>query len=488
MSHEGRIGLGIACSALALGVLGDLLFHGQPLGLNVLVWTLAFVGALSLLLRASRAPLHQGRRWMVAPLLLFSAAFLWHESPLLTATNMLALIAAVALGAMRRSRARPLVGGVTDYAGGLAAAGASAVAGAIHLLQELEWSELGRAARAERTLSVGRGLALGAPLVLLFGGLFMAADAVFRNLVVAAVPDFGQPAGHLLLGAAFAWLAAGLLRDLLASRDDRRLVSPSSVARPVGDKLGATEVAVVLAALDALFLAFVLVQLRYLFGGRGLVEARAHLGYAEYARHGFFELVAVVLLVLPLLLTLEALRRRGRVASDRVVRSLSGGLVLLVFVVIASALQRMRLYEQVYGLTELRVYATGVILWLAAVFAWFSVTVLLGRPRLFALGAVAAGFAATAVLNVVSPDALIARTNLSRPALDIAYVASLSDDAVPTLVTRLPGLAPGPRSELARALLRRDERPVAWQSFNVSHARARRVLAENRALLERYAR
>ena len=33
-----------------------------------------------------------------------------------------------------------------------------------------------------------------------------------------------------------------------------------------------------------------LVQLRYLFGGRGLVEARTHLTYAEYARHGFFEL------------------------------------------------------------------------------------------------------------------------------------------------------------------------------------------------------
>jgi hypothetical protein len=59
---------------------------------------------------------------------------------------------------------------------------------------------------------------------------------------------------------------------------------------------------------------------------------------------------------------------------------------------------------------------------------------------------------------------------------------------VPTLVARLPQLAPEPRRDLARRLLARSERPVVWQSFNVSHARARDVLARNRALLERYAR
>src|SRR5436190_23708817 len=102
MSRASRVAIGVGCAALFLGISGDFLFRAQPLGLNVFLWTAGFVLALALLLRVARAPLHQGRRWMVAPLLVFSAAFVWHESPLLTAANLLALTGAVALGALRR--------------------------------------------------------------------------------------------------------------------------------------------------------------------------------------------------------------------------------------------------------------------------------------------------------------------------------------------------------------------------------------------------
>jgi uncharacterized protein DUF4153 len=221
------------------------------------------------------------------------------------------------------------------------------------------------------------------------------------------------------------------------------------------------------------------VQLRYLFGGKDLVEARAHLTYAQYARHGFFELLAVSALVLLVLLAVDALLRRSPGRRTHGARLLSAGLVALVFVVMASALQRMRLYEQVYGLTELRLYAIGIILWLGVVFVWFSMTVLRGRRSLFAVGAVAAGFVATAILNAANPDALIARTNLDRPGVDVAYVAGLSDDAVPELLEALPGLRPEVRRPLAIELLGRSEWGGDWRSFNLARARARSLLASH---------
>src|SRR5437868_9428632 len=100
MSRETRLGVALAGSALALGVLGDVLFQSQPLGVNVLVWTALFVVALTVLLRIARGPLHQGRRFMVAPLLLFAAMFVWHDSVLLLAANLLAIAAAVTMGAL----------------------------------------------------------------------------------------------------------------------------------------------------------------------------------------------------------------------------------------------------------------------------------------------------------------------------------------------------------------------------------------------------
>ena len=93
-----------------------------------------------------------------------------------------------------------------------------------------------------------------------------------------------------------------------------------------------------------------------------------------------------------------------------------------------------------------------------------------GELRRFAIGAVVSGFAATAVLNVISPDALIARTNLTRPHVDVVYLARLSDDAVPTLVDRLATVPdPAVRRELAQRLLARS---VDGQSLLSWNARA----------------
>src|SRR6185295_6990389 len=88
--------------------------------------------------------------------------------------------------------------------------------------------------------------------------------------------------------------------------------------------LGLTEVATALGALVLLFAAFVAVQLRYFFGGDALVQATAGMRYADYARRGFFELVTVSVLVLPVLLSANALLRRDKQVTDTVFRVLAG--------------------------------------------------------------------------------------------------------------------------------------------------------------------
>ncbi|MFL6014428.1 MAG: DUF4173 domain-containing protein, partial [Gaiellaceae bacterium] len=391
----------------------------------------------------------------------------------------------VAIGALRRTERRVAHAHVDDYVAGAVTAGAATIVGAAELMQsEVPWRDVGRGLRAPRVAGVARGLALGLPFLLLFGVLFAAADAVFENLLVSVVPSVpGTWWLDVLVVVGVAWTSAGLLRDLLANREADRLMSP----RATSPRIGATEVAVALGAVNLLFLAFVLVQLRFLFGGRELVEQRVGLTYADYARHGFFELVAVAVLVLPLILGADAVADGTR-RRLRLVRGLALTLIALVGVVIASALQRLWLYQEQFGLTELRVYATGVVLWLAVVFVWLAVTVLRDRRHLFATGAVTLGFAATLCLNVLDPDALIARTNVTRPQADVSYLASLSDDAVPALVARLPQLDPALRRPLARALLERSTAHESWLSWNLSRNRAASLLDSHRDELRAFSR
>ena len=100
--------------------------------------------------------------------------------------------------------------------------------------------------------------------------------------------------------------------------------------------------------------------------------------------------MVVAALVLPLLLLADWLRRREEGGSDRLFKLLSGTLILLLFVVMASALQRMRLYQREYGLTELRVYVTGCMLGRRS-----SAAFVLDVMVLCAVGALVSGFAAT---------------------------------------------------------------------------------------------
>jgi hypothetical protein len=240
--------------------------------------------------------------------------------------------------------------------------------------------------------------------------------------------------------------------------------------------LGVVETATVLGLLDLLFLAFVVLQLPHFFGSYGDLLAPGAETFSAYARRGFFELCAVAGLVLPLLMTVHWLvdgDRRG----ERVFRIAAGAMVGLVFVIILSALHRMRLYQSAYGLTELRVYTTAFMLWLTAVFAWFCWTVLRGGRERFAFGAVTAAVETIVLLHVASPDALIVRVNAARAEsavrFDAVYAASLSGDAVPALLRRLDALPADARCHVARTLLRDwSGAGEDWRAWSLGRSRA----------------
>jgi len=197
-----------------------------------------------------------------------------------------------------------------------------------------------------------------------------------------------------------------------------------------------------------LFLGFVIVQVPYLFGGMEFIRNTPDLNLADYARRGFGELVAVAALVLPILLVSHWLLRSEVKRLKNVFRVLAGVQIALLFVIMASAVQRLILLtgELGYGMTTVRFYPMVFMLWLAVVFVWFVLTVFRGARQNFAWGALWAAIVILGATNLLNPDAFIARTNVQlmqqgRP-FDAAYNAGqLSDDAVPTVIAALPEMS-----------------------------------------------
>ena len=476
-----RNGITIALAGLGLGLLGDLLLRNGTVGLNGTLWVSAVLAGLLLLSRQMGVPLAGDGRWLVVPALLLTVSYTWHDSEPLMLFSTLGLLACMVLVMTTAREGQLREAGLADYALHGIVAGGMAVAGPLLLLaDDIKWGELPRGGSYAKVGAVIKGLIIAVPLLLIFGALLVAADAVFERIVVNAIDfDFGDIPSHVMLTGFLGWLAAAFLRHTLAGKP---ISLPQGAARPAALHLGPVETGIVLGLLNALFLAFVLVQFRYFFGGSALVEASAGMTYAEYARRGFFELVGVTALVLPLLLLLHWLQP----AENRLFRWLAGSMIALLCVIMLSALQRMRLYQLEFGLTELRLYATLFMFWLGSLFAWFAATVLRGQRQRFAVGALVTGLALVLSLQLLSPDTFIVRTNLNRLAegksFDGPYAASLSADVVPLLVDALPRMEPDQQQAVTETLLSRwgetRREKLDWRSWNWSRARAIRAVEE----------
>jgi hypothetical protein len=480
MDDRTKLGLGLLGAALGLGVLGDLLLRATPWGINVCLWVAILAGAAVTLSRWGRLEVEGGGRWLLPVAAFFAAAVAWRDSPVVASLDVLAVLAALSLAAFKGRRGALRLSGISEYVLGAFYTGALSSAGPLPVMvKEVRWREVARGRWRGPTLAATRGVFLAVPLLLVFGGLFAAADAVFETLVVELFGfDVVEAFGHLFLMLFFAWITAGLLWVALLASNPESLAFP----RPPALSLGMVEVGVVLGLLDTLFLAFVAVQVRYLFGGAERVVETAGLTYAEYARRGFFELVTVTALVLPLLLLVHWLLRAENRAHERIFRALSGAMVALLFFIVASALQRMHLYTQEFGLTELRLYTTIFMAWISIVLVWLVLTVLRGRRGRFAFGVLTTGYAAILLINALNPDALIARVNVDRmdegKRFDAYYLTLLSADAAPVLIESLPRLSEADRLTVEENLRARwaNAEMTDWRTWNLSRSQARNLV------------
>lgn len=441
--------------AAGLGLLADLLFRDAPLGLNALLWVMALVAALTYTGRHREAPASPVELACLALSLAAAAGLTWRASDPLRALLFLASGAFLVLGVAVRSGLPSRRAGVAMLSGALVAAGLAIAAGVVRAQSRMEFQD-GLLRRSQEGVTTAiRVVVIAVPVLLVFGLLFASADAVFEDRL-ARLTDFDLSgiASHAAWFVAGAWFAGGVT---WASYEGRRIRVPEP-RLPETWRLGPIEIGVILGALTALFAAFVAIQLRYLFGGHELVQQTTGLTYAEYARRGFFELVTTSVLLLPLLLVADWARRRGG-AADAVYRLAAGLLVILLFVIMASALLRVNAYEQAYGLTADRLYAVAILLGLATVFALFLRTLVAAHNGWFVAGSIAAAAVVLALLTAIGPDALIAQRNLDRAAaghpFDAEHAARLGADAAPVLVRGIDTLAPAEACTVARSLLDR---------------------------------
>lgn len=426
--------------ALALGIVFEFLFFDQALGVNYPLWIGSFIVGTLLLFPDRLVSMDRRGKLFLGGSFLFAALIMVRESALLTALNILASLGLLALGlesvAGRPVRRYALIEYITTVFLPLKCF-------PYFFIGMDELVTLGGAAeRRSKVIRVLRGIFIALPIVGILIILFSSADLVFRKYVTDFISlDFSMTTVAYFLRVGFVAGVAFAVCTYIARAAMKHGFSTDVSMRTATPSLGSIETNIVLGSVSSVFFVFLAIQFTYLFGGEGAIAAQGFV-YAEYARKGFFELIAVSLISFFLLLSTECRVMRDGERHNLVFRWLAAILIIETLLVMVSAFQRLSLYELAYGFTTLRLYSHIFIGWIGTVFVILGYEVFSREDRPgFAFRILMSMILFLVTVNILNPDRFIAQENIDRlrstGKIDFDYLSTLSVDAFPETVKLL---------------------------------------------------
>lgn len=230
---------------------------------------------------------------------------------------------------------------------------------------------------------------------------------------------------------------------------------------------------ILLSAVLFIYTLFVVIQFKYLFAGSQLPEG---LSYTEYARKGFFELLALSCINIAAILTVVRLTKNHTGKWHTFSRILCLYLCTITVVLLVSSFYKMMLYTNDDGLTRLRFFVMGFLVF--ELFGLVATYFYIVKPK-FNITAIyfAIALAYYLILNIVPADNIIARNQIDKYMKGerdgLEYVFTLSEDVLPAMEylynntsdeeirKHIENFADEKKREIA-------DIPERWQRFNIS--------------------
>lgn len=284
-----------------------------------------------------------------------------------------------------------------------------------------------------KVLYVVLGLVIALPIFMVVIPLLVSADAVFRDMTEKLLEHLRL--GNILL-VLFMWAFMFLASYCILSYLCKRAIRPDVTDGRRGEPMIAITIATLL---TLLYLVFSVIQIVYLFMGN--MTLPSGYTYAEYAREGFFQLLAVS--ILNLIFVLVGL---SCFKESKVLKGILTVMSLCTYIMIASSAMRMIIYIRWYYLTFLRIFVLWSLAVLFLLFTGIIISIIKESFPLFRYS-MAVVTLCYMVLAFSHPDYWIAKVNVASTDLmtrsaffegdpydDYRFLSRLNADAAPVLI------------------------------------------------------
>lgn len=279
------------------------------------------------------------------------------------------------------------------------------------------------------------------PTLIVFGLLSYDSDFtnLFKNIFDFKFDKFWSHLGSLILGIPFGLYLYGLFISSVDNKCKTVLNEENSALTIQGIRI-APLATILTATIPLLFLyvVFFISQWKYYISGfTGVLPQK--FSYASYAREGFFQLCTVAVINLIVITAVILFLKRNHIVSKLLLKAIVLTFSVATLILISTAVAKMVMYINTYGLTPKRVYSTWFMLLISLVFILISVKMFVRRLKVIALTFVitVAMFAFIAIPNV---DAFIAKYNVDRyingtlQTVDLEAMEELGSSAIPSLI------------------------------------------------------
>ncbi len=472
----------ILLASLGLSLIFNFLFFGKLIGVSLLIFTVLLLGTVFLF--GLREKLAVKKTWWLAALVIFFALMpAIRANPFLTFLNICAVFGLLMVLAHQLVDTPAWVMKLRDYLVLAVLVPFRMLARALSTVSVIGQVHSNVKDR-DVWIRIIKGVIMALPILVIFGILFSQADAAFSQFIKGFINiSISVRTAQYLLLLAFAFVAGLSFLSYIFFPKPAVLILPDEQSNAVVESGKGIEMLVFLGLIVALFLIFISFQITYLFGGQTNIVI-AGFTYAEYARRGFWELLAVAMLSLVLLVAAE--KYVGvELKKDR--KFLIPALVLIaeVVVVMASAFMRLYLYIDAYGMTVMRFYVAGFIILLLVLFAQLAYKFIKSKQEQFlTFGALLSIAGFLVAINILNPDGFVIKANIkqfeSTGKIDTYYIGELSGDAESGKIELYRKLE-GEDKEILRNWLEEDQGMLEfynnhWQSANVSRTKALELL------------